>query len=189
MRQAFLDVALQQFLEKGYSGASIEGISRLAKVSKNTVYLQYKTKEALFLAAAERGLEKVDLGIDAKFNSSSVEEGLLEIIHRIQNFAADPMLRNLARLLIAESQRFPSIASDQFARFKLMIKPVADYIARAADAGCLSVADAEAAAADLVILVLGGFSFLLSEPGSTRQEREKRAKEVRTLLLQGWKAQ
>lgn len=188
LRAMFLDEALKEFLEKGFAGSSIEGIARRAKVSKNTVYLQFKSKEALFLAASEQGLDGVTLELEAVAQNphETIAEGLLNVIRGIQHFVYDPRMRDLMRLLIAEAQRFPSIASDRFASYKQMIKPVASFLQQAVDAGELTLSDPETAAGDLVILVLGGFSFLLSDPYPTPTEREQRARDVCDLLLRGW---
>src|SRR5215472_9439496 len=48
-RRAILDAATNVFLEKGYLGASMDEIAALAPVSKQTVYKQFSTKEALFV--------------------------------------------------------------------------------------------------------------------------------------------
>jgi AcrR family transcriptional regulator len=50
-----LDVALELFTEKPYEDVSVEDIAQRAEVTKRTVLRRFGSKEALFLAAMERG--------------------------------------------------------------------------------------------------------------------------------------
>jgi AcrR family transcriptional regulator len=50
-----LDVALVLFTERSYEDVSVEEIARRARVTKRTVLRRFGSKEALFLAAMERG--------------------------------------------------------------------------------------------------------------------------------------
>ena len=50
-----LDVALELFTERSYEDVSVGEIARQAKVAKRTVLRRFGSKEALFLAAMERG--------------------------------------------------------------------------------------------------------------------------------------
>jgi AcrR family transcriptional regulator len=50
-----LDVALDLFTERSYEDVSVGEIARQAKVAKRTVLRRFGSKEALFLAAMERG--------------------------------------------------------------------------------------------------------------------------------------
>jgi len=52
-RQRILDVAIQEFSAKGYDGARVDDIMRLAKVSKNLIYHYFGSKEKLFIAVLE----------------------------------------------------------------------------------------------------------------------------------------
>jgi AcrR family transcriptional regulator len=52
-RAAILDAARQQFAEKGYVGASVRGIARLADVDPALVHHYFGTKEQVFVAAME----------------------------------------------------------------------------------------------------------------------------------------
>lgn len=52
-RQRILDVATQEFSAKGYDGARVDDIMRVAKVSKNLIYHYFGSKERLFIAVLE----------------------------------------------------------------------------------------------------------------------------------------
>ncbi|WP_299695877.1 TetR/AcrR family transcriptional regulator [Hydrocarboniphaga sp.] len=187
-REDVLGIALEVFLEQGYAGASMDGIARRAKVSKNTVYLQYKTKNELFRTAALHGLVRVRSELDTSIHGDQpLQSVLLSIVRQVQTLAADPGLRGLARLLIAESQRFPDIAAAMLDEVAHLFEPVTVYLRQAVRDGLLRVPDPAAATLDLAILAMGGFNFLLSEPPTSAAVLRKRAGSVVALLLDGWR--
>jgi TetR/AcrR family transcriptional regulator len=56
-RQRILNVASKEFSTKGYDGARVDDIMRLAKVSKNLIYHYFNSKEQLFIAVLEAAYE------------------------------------------------------------------------------------------------------------------------------------
>ncbi|MDB5985887.1 MAG: hypothetical protein JWR16_940 [Nevskia sp.] len=187
-RADFLEIALEVFRDEGYAGSSMDGIARRAKVSKNTVYLQYRTKNELFRAAALHGLETVRRQLDTSIHTEQpVETVLLSIISQVQSLAADASLRGLARLLIAESQRFPDVAAAMFAEANHLFEPVATYLRHAAKQKRLRVKNPASAALDLVTLAMGGLNFVLAEPTASAPVLKERANQVLQLVLNGWR--
>jgi AcrR family transcriptional regulator len=58
-RHGILDAARTVFSRQGYAGASVEDVAERAGVAKGTVYLYFKSKEELYLAALVRDLENL----------------------------------------------------------------------------------------------------------------------------------
>ncbi len=58
-RQRILDVATKEFSTKGYDGARVDDIMRLAKVSKNLIYHYFNSKEQLFIIVLEAAYESM----------------------------------------------------------------------------------------------------------------------------------
>lgn len=58
-RELILQAATEVFAERGYAGATTDQIARAANISQPYVVRMFGTKEALFLEAAERALDKV----------------------------------------------------------------------------------------------------------------------------------
>jgi AcrR family transcriptional regulator len=56
-RHAILDAARTVFSRQGYAGASVEDVAAEAGIAKGTLYLYFKSKEELYLAALARDLE------------------------------------------------------------------------------------------------------------------------------------
>lgn len=57
-RQRLLDAALEVFSARGFHGASVDVIARAAGFTKGAVYANFAGKEDLFLAVADRRLER-----------------------------------------------------------------------------------------------------------------------------------
>ncbi len=58
-RQRILNVASKEFSTKGYDGARVDDIMRLAKVSKNLIYHYFNSKEQLFITVLEAAYERM----------------------------------------------------------------------------------------------------------------------------------
>jgi TetR/AcrR family transcriptional regulator len=56
-RQRILNVATKEFSAKGYDGARVDDIMRVAEVSKNLIYHYFGSKEGLFIAVLESAYE------------------------------------------------------------------------------------------------------------------------------------
>ncbi|MBN2503079.1 MAG: TetR family transcriptional regulator [Anaerolineales bacterium] len=73
-RQTMLDAAEKRFTEAAYEVISMDEIAQQAKVAKGTLYLYFKTKEALFLALYTRVLEQWFDEIDARLGKLAVAQ-------------------------------------------------------------------------------------------------------------------
>jgi AcrR family transcriptional regulator len=60
-----LDAAAAAFAELGFAGTQVQTIADRLGVGNGTVYRYFPTKEALFLAAVERGLKELSAEMDA----------------------------------------------------------------------------------------------------------------------------
>src|SRR5947207_1909 len=72
-RSRLVDAALEIFARRGYDGASIDAIAAQAGLTSGALYGHFASKDDLFIAAAERGLETMLDGYRAAFE---LETGL-----------------------------------------------------------------------------------------------------------------
>lgn len=76
-RQIILDVALQRFQAANYEAVSMVAVAEAAQIAKGTVYLYFKTKEALFLALLtqefERWFDRMETELRAKAQPLSID--------------------------------------------------------------------------------------------------------------------
>lgn len=108
-----LAAALELFAEKGFAATRAEEVAQRAGVSKGTLFLYFATKEELFKAVVREHIAHRfphwDTEIDA-FTGSSAELLRLSLTtwwERVGNTSASAILR----LMLAEAQNFPELAS------------------------------------------------------------------------------
>ena len=107
-----LTAALDTFVERGYESARLEDIARLAGCTKGTIFLYYESKAELFKAVIRDVMvpliEETERTIDAHRGSC---RDLLEKLLRIRwERATASRLSGLAKLLFAETERYPDLA-------------------------------------------------------------------------------
>lgn len=112
-RQAILNAAAERFLSQGYSATSMDQVAEQAGVSKQTVYAQFASKEALFVEMV-RSLthppgDRVQQGMNELPRGNDIGEHLLAYAVRQLQIAGTPLLMQLRRLAIAEAERFPEV--------------------------------------------------------------------------------
>src|SRR6185295_4625428 len=59
-QEEILEAATEEFARRGYAGTDLEVVARRLDVGKGTVYRYFPSKEALFLAAADRGRRRLN---------------------------------------------------------------------------------------------------------------------------------
>lgn len=64
-RDRIVEAAMRHFAEHGYRGGRVEDIAAEVGVAKGTVFLDFGSKEGLFLAAYQRALSRLPAWLDA----------------------------------------------------------------------------------------------------------------------------
>jgi TetR/AcrR family transcriptional regulator, mexJK operon transcriptional repressor len=152
-RQRILDAALEVFARDGYAGTSMDAIALGAAVSKPTLYMYFGSKELLFeaimLARRDEMLEPFEQ------SSADMVADLLGFAWNYADVVMTPAFLSLARLIIAEAQRFPAIGQAyQEAGPDRVLQGIMNYLTRQRKIGRLVFEDAELAAQDLWALIL-----------------------------------
>lgn len=144
-----LDAAVQEFLDNGYAGTTMDRIAATAGVSKPTVYSHFHSKEDLFAVLIERlAKEKFRMVFDLDDPQSLRAEPrilLRRIISNILDIAGtEPDFVAFIRLIIGESGRFPELAKPYLHNIaKPALETLSHYLALHPD---LKLADPEAIA-------------------------------------------
>jgi TetR/AcrR family transcriptional regulator, mexJK operon transcriptional repressor len=158
-RRAILHAAREVFLRNGYLGASMDQVAALAKVSKVTVYKHFSDKHNLFIAVFTGAIEEAEESsrplVDHLAKSVDLENDLRTFARQHIALVTQPHLIQMRRMIIAEANRFPELASTwhrtgpERAHAKL-----AGQIEQLAHRGLLQVADPLLAAQNLNYLIL-----------------------------------
>jgi AcrR family transcriptional regulator len=111
--EAFLDKALDLFLERGFERTSIEEITATAGMAKRTVYLRYGDKKSLFKAALERAIEDWIVPVERlrAAETADLEQSLLAIGRILLDNILSPAGLRLLRVTNAESGHMPEIGA------------------------------------------------------------------------------
>jgi AcrR family transcriptional regulator len=116
VEERILGAARKVFLERGFEGASIEEIAEAARSGKPTIYARFPGKEALFTAVVMQSVA----ANTARFETLTPTGATIE--ERLESVAVAVLQRILAsesigliRVAIAESHRFPDLASSVYA--------------------------------------------------------------------------
>jgi TetR/AcrR family transcriptional repressor of mexJK operon len=159
-RQAILAAARELFLQGGYLGTSMDEVAARAAVSKQTVYKQYVSKEALFIAVmtamTSTAGDEVQREIAELGERDDPGKQLLAYAERQLSVVLTPPLMQLRRLVIGEATRFPELGkalhdSGPGRAMAGLTQAMARWNAR----GLLDSADARAAASHFNWLVMG----------------------------------
>lgn len=107
-----LEAALAVFVERGFAATRLDDVARLAGVTKGTVYLYFRSKQALFRAVVEElvvpEIERAEREVRAFAGSST--ELLRRLVHDWWSTVGVGKLRGIPKLMTAESGNFPDSA-------------------------------------------------------------------------------
>ena len=110
-RQAIIDAAMDEFIERGYAATRLDDVASRAGVAKGTIYLHFKDKEALFQELVRTALVPLIGRLAAPPPPGSSVRAALEGF--AQTFAQEVVTTrrgDIVRLIVAEGARFPGVA-------------------------------------------------------------------------------
>lgn len=159
-RAAILDAAATTFLRSGYLGSSMDEIALLADVSKQTVYKQFTSKEALFIeivAGLTHGAgDQVHGVLPGLAPGEDLSAWLEEYAYRQLSIVLTPRLMQLRRVVIGEANRFPELGKALYESGPARaMAAMATAFRHLVDRDLLKIDDAAAAASDFNWLVMG----------------------------------
>lgn len=188
LRQIYLQVALETFLDHGYAGTSIEEIARRAKASKVTLYRQFGNKAELFRLVTHHAISKVreklapiDLG------EGNPKDELRDIIMRLHTGLTDPEYLAVQRMVISETERFPELGAALLRDDRFLFAPLVNYLTRATEEGELSIPNPYDATMQLAALASGGTRFLIKKPPRDPKRQAEWVDAILEFVLKAWK--
>ncbi len=106
-----IESALKLWKEKGFAATKMEDVAKKAGVAKGTVYLYFKSKEALFEAAVGERLSTAlqDAASASELTNASTRALLKGFYTRLYAEFFERGSATLMKVLISEGQRFPSL--------------------------------------------------------------------------------
>jgi TetR/AcrR family transcriptional repressor of mexJK operon len=150
--------ARDAFFEQGYDAISMDEVARRAGVAKQTVYSHYTSKDALFLAVAEREWQHLRTlsPMPVTTTPATAREALLGMGLELLELILSPAAQSLLRVTIAAAHRFPSLGKSVHEAFiKYRIARLVDLVRDTIDAGALRADDPQIAAEHFTALIRG----------------------------------
>ena len=118
-RAAILEAAATLFLRGGYLGVSMDDIADMSGVSKQTVYVYFSNKEALFVAMVSAlsndASDRVHNDVAEFRDGDDLEDYLTAYAVRQLQIVLTPRILQLRRLVIGEAGRFPELGAALYA--------------------------------------------------------------------------
>ncbi|HEY2507812.1 MAG TPA: TetR/AcrR family transcriptional regulator C-terminal domain-containing protein [Streptosporangiaceae bacterium] len=163
-RRDIIAAATTLFLRDGYRNTSMDQVAADAAVSKQTVYKQFADKEQLFrdivlgvtgnsaaiIADMTSVLRRTEAGSPAELQAV-----LTDLARRYIDGVLQPHVLALRRLIIAEAERFPDLATAYFEQAPARaIEVIAEALRTYIDHGLIVTDDPLLAAAHYAYLVL-----------------------------------
>lgn len=154
-RETILRHARRAFTTEGYAGARIEPIARDAGVSTATLYALFDGKAELFAAVIEDAAVDFDrLMRHVRAADGPARERLTHFAVTYAAFMADPFIRSVFRLVMAERPRFRDVAMTFFDRGKADFgKVLIDALRELVDRGELRIGHTSWAAGQLMGMI------------------------------------
>jgi AcrR family transcriptional regulator len=139
---------------RGFEGASVDDIARVAGISKATMYRYFPDKVALFQAVMSRECARAGGGsVEDCDCGAPIETALVAFATRHLGFVLSDFAIDAFRTAVAESARFPDLARDFLERrIARTRQALAELLAAAAERGELALDDADLAAGRFLAL-------------------------------------
>ena len=158
-REAILEAARKVFMEVGFGTTSMDTIAAEAKVSKQTVYNHFGSKEELFAAMIRYWVEQKLIVFTEAAKQGKPEETLRAMAHQFLDHGSAEQRVSMYRILMGESPRFPELGDIFYKAGPAVVRKfLADYLAEQDKRGALHVEN-PALAAEQFFGMLNGCQF------------------------------
>ncbi|WP_164871498.1 TetR/AcrR family transcriptional regulator [Paracoccus sp. Arc7-R13] len=151
------DGAAVVFLRDGYSGASVDDISREAQVSKATLYSYFPDKSVMFREVVRAAIADIPSQVSfEQFRNGKADKALPKVLTALVEWASSKPSLSLLRLMTAEALRFPQDAAEYERAVHICItNPLAEMIDGWIKLGQIKAHDFDFSARQLVAMVAG----------------------------------
>lgn len=184
-----VDVATRLFLEASFEATSVDLIVAKARISKQTFYARFVSKEALFAAVIRKGMNDLLAPADGESDRAGpIDTTLIRIGVELSKRAFAPAALALYRLIASEAHQFPQLALAYHESGVRSRELIADIFSNAMRDNQILSTDARLLAEQFLYAVIDGPAHALVLDGkAARSEKELREQVAAAvgLLLDG----
>lgn len=154
-----LAIALKEFLQHGYGGASMSRVVKAAGVSKTTLYSRFPSKEALFRAIMYLHIDTLPaaMSLGTATGLPDLETGLKFYANHVLGVSFKGDLLEVNRLIYSEARRFPELGRAAAERSQLGITQITDFICKCAIRDGIPCKDPAAVAEAFIFMMRGWY--------------------------------
>jgi TetR/AcrR family transcriptional repressor of mexJK operon len=183
-----LKSAIKLFLKLGYSNTSMDAIAIAAKVTKQTVYSHYQSKNALFNEMVMTVCQKHAPSKSSLIGKNdTIEEALYKLGLGFLNMVTSKEGLAATRLVVAEAQRHPELAQCYYeSGSRQMLNIVADFLEQKNRQGKLHIPNPLSAASYFFSMLKGNYylRILLNiKPMPTSGAKEEHVRETVAIFM------
>ncbi len=111
-RKKIIAAALDVFMDQGFSDARVADICKKAGVAKGSMYNYFQTKESLFESVLQEFIAtaRIELQSGHRQQNETIKQYLKRVLLPVMQTLESSGRAQIARLVIVESDRFPSLA-------------------------------------------------------------------------------
>lgn len=176
---SILQAAVEEFVEKGYEGASVDAIAKRAGVSKGGFYHHFPNKEVLLMEANKKLSEPFYEMAQRAYTSNSVIEGLRQYMRDyIEYWVNRPRELSFLFLSLAKALEAP-VLMEYYKEY--IIESTAFFtgmFAKAVESGDMKIEDPEAYGISLMGALDGVLSYAIINPQLKAEDLAKRLERV-----------
>ncbi len=163
--ESLLTAAIEEFVEKGYNGASMDSIAKRAGVSKGGLYHYFPTKEVLLMEANNKISEPIsEMALKALASKSAIE-GIRYYIRQYINYWI-PRTKELSFTFLSMSKALESdILMDYFEEYVTQSSAFfVEMFRKAKNSGEINISDPEAYGISLMGALDGVLTYAVVHP-------------------------
>ena len=174
--ELIIDVATRLFSETNFEATSVDLIAATARISKQTFYARFVSKEALFAVVIRKRMNDLLMPVPGETGQAGpIETTLLRIGLELSRRALTPAAIALDRLIASEAHQFRELALAYHESAIHARELIADIFSDAMREGQIRSADARFLAEQFLYAVVNGPAHALILSGKTaKSEKELR---------------
>jgi TetR/AcrR family transcriptional repressor of mexJK operon len=178
-----IDVATRLFSETSFETTSVDLIAAKARISKQTFYARFDSKEALFAAVIRRGVNNLLIpSAGEPDRTGPIEAALIRIGVELSKRALTPAAVAIDRLIASEAHQFRQLAHAYRENAIHARGLIADIFSGAMREGQIRPADARLLAEQFLYAVVDGPVRALILSGKTAKPEQELREQVRAAV-------
>lgn len=186
-RQLIINAAEELFSQHGY-GASMDSISKLADVSKQTVYSHFKTKDALFEICMKNKVLEFQKNRVSFDLSKPIEEILFKLGVNLQQTLLQPGAINTYRNAVSQVDAHPEFAATYLEHGpNRSLERLSNYLDQKIEDGTIHLTNSSADTAIQLLLMFHGktvyWRYLGEDIDDSQQQQEDYIKSCVDMFL------